>query len=96
MFQHIALLGTYVNGEQWSVDKMKNPYDILFLALVQIIYHKDKLWYFSNKSVISIMMAIKGKYVHCTDIMFKLYRNWHYICIISTILFTKLVKWTTS
>jgi hypothetical protein len=95
MFQHIALLGTYVNGEQWSVDKMKNPYDILFPALVQIIYHRDKLWHFSNKSVISIMMAIKGKYVHCPNIMFKLCRNRNHICIISTILSTKLVKWTT-
>jgi hypothetical protein len=64
MFQHIALLGIYVNVEQWSIGKMKNPYDILFPTLAQIIYHKDKLWYFSNKSVISIMMVIKGKYVH--------------------------------
>jgi hypothetical protein len=96
MFQHISLLGTYVNVEQWSVNKMKNPYDILFPAPVQIIYHKNKLWYSSTKSVISIMIAIKGKYVHWADIMFKFYRNQHYICIIFIILSTKLVKWTTS
>jgi hypothetical protein len=28
MFQHIALLTTYVNTKQWSVNKMKEPYDI--------------------------------------------------------------------
>jgi hypothetical protein len=96
MFQHIVLLGPYVNVEQWNVGKMKNPYDILFPALVQIIHHRDNLWYFSNKSAISIMMAIKKKNVHWVDIMFKFCRNQHYIYIISTILFTKLAKWTRS
>jgi len=39
----------------WSVSKMKTPYDICFLALIQIMYQKDKFCYFSNKNVIFIM-----------------------------------------
>jgi hypothetical protein len=34
---------------------MKTPYDIRFLALIQIMYQKDKICYFNNKNVIFIM-----------------------------------------
>jgi hypothetical protein len=63
MFQRITLLGAYVNIEQWSVNKMKEPYDIHLLAFIQIIYQKDKVYYFSNRNAISIMTIVKGKEV---------------------------------
>jgi hypothetical protein len=63
MFQRITLLGAYVNIEQWSVNKMKEPYYIHLLAFIQIIYQKDKVYYFSNRNAISIMTIVKGKEV---------------------------------
>jgi hypothetical protein len=36
MFQRIALLGAYVNTKQWSVSKMKAPYDIRLLTLIHV------------------------------------------------------------
>jgi hypothetical protein len=36
---------------------MKAPYDVHFLALIWIVYQKDKVHYFSNKNVISIMIV---------------------------------------
>jgi hypothetical protein len=60
---------------------MKPPYDVHFLILIQIIHQKDKVYYFSNKNVIFVMMANWGKSVDWVDIMFK-----H--------LHKELVKWT--
>jgi hypothetical protein len=34
MLINIAMSNVYVNNEQWSVVKMKVPYDIKFLALI--------------------------------------------------------------
>jgi len=38
MLQGIVLLGAYINIEQWSVNKMKEPYEICLLALIFIFY----------------------------------------------------------
>ncbi len=38
MLQHITLLGAYVKTKQWSVSKMKPPYDICLPTLIQVIY----------------------------------------------------------
>ncbi len=38
MFQGIVLLGAYINIEQWSVNKMKEPYEICLLALIFTFY----------------------------------------------------------
>ncbi len=40
---------------------MKPPYDICLLALIQIIYQRDKVCYFNNKNAISIMTTVQGK-----------------------------------
>ena len=40
---------------------MKAPYDTHFLALIQIVYQKDKVHYFSSKNVISIIIVVEGK-----------------------------------
>ncbi len=49
MLQHIALPRAYVKIEHWSVGEMKPPYDIRLFALIQVIYQKDNVYYFSNK-----------------------------------------------
>jgi hypothetical protein len=71
MFQHIALLWTYVEIEQWSVCKMKPLYDIHFLTLIQVIYYVDKVCYFNNKNVISIITIMKRKEVDWANTLFK-------------------------
>jgi hypothetical protein len=50
-----SFLDVYVNIEQWNVGKMKMLYDIIFLVLIQVIYQRDKICYFNNKNVISMM-----------------------------------------
>jgi hypothetical protein len=53
--QHIALPKAYVKTKQWNVNEMKPTYDICLFALIQVIYHKDKVYYLSDKNVISVM-----------------------------------------
>jgi hypothetical protein len=60
MFKNIALHGTYISSKQWSVSKMKSPYDIKFLAIIQVIYKRDNVCYFKNKIVISLRKAFVG------------------------------------
>jgi hypothetical protein len=43
---------------------MKKPYDICFLALIQVIYQRDKVYYFDNINAISIMTSMKGNVVN--------------------------------
>lgn len=50
---------------------MKQHYDIRFPTLIQIIYHKDKVYYFSTRIPISIMTIMKGNIVYLADIIFK-------------------------
>jgi hypothetical protein len=71
MLQHIALPRTYVKIEQWSVGMMKPPYDICFHALIQVTYKRDKVSYFNNKNVISIMIVMQIKVVDWVNILFK-------------------------
>jgi hypothetical protein len=40
---------------------MKEPYDIYFHAIIQVVYQRYKDYYFSNKNAISIMATMKGK-----------------------------------
>jgi hypothetical protein len=67
MFQHIALLRVYVKTKQWSVSKMKPPYDIHLPALIQVIYQRDKICYFNNKNVMSIMTTLQRKAIDWVD-----------------------------
>ncbi len=59
----ITLQGAYMNTKQWNVSKMKEPYDILFPTLIQVIYQKD--------NAISIMTNVKGKAIDWEDTLFK-------------------------
>jgi hypothetical protein len=63
MFQDIDLPRTYGNAEQWNFSKIKTPYDIHFPTLIQIVYKRDKVYYFSNKNVISVIIKVQGKFV---------------------------------
>jgi hypothetical protein len=72
-----------VRIEQWSVNMMKPPYDIHFPTLIQIIYQRDKTYYFNNKNVISIMTIMQGKVVDWADTLFKQLQK-------------ELIRWTTS
>jgi hypothetical protein len=71
MFQGIDLPRTYGNAEQWNFSKIKTPYDIHFPTLIQIMYKRDKVYYFSNKNVISIIIKVQGKFVDWANTMFK-------------------------
>ncbi len=42
---------------------MKSPYDVHFPTLIHIVCKRDKIYYFSSKNVISLMMVDQGKYV---------------------------------
>ncbi len=64
MFQGVVLLIVYINAKQWNVNKMKKPYPICFPALIKIVYQiKNKVYYFSNINVISIMTINQGKFI---------------------------------
>jgi hypothetical protein len=40
---------------------MKTPYDICFPTLIQIMYQRNKVYYFNNMNVIFIMTMVKRK-----------------------------------
>ncbi len=60
MFKNIALHGAYISSKQLRVNKMKSPYDIKFLAIIQVIYERDNICYFKNKNVTSFRKAFVG------------------------------------
>ncbi len=37
------LPGAYVNVEQWNASMMKEPYNICFLVIIQVVYHREKV-----------------------------------------------------
>jgi hypothetical protein len=43
------VLDTYNTNEGWVVKKMRSKYANRIVAILPIIYWKDKVWYFSNK-----------------------------------------------
>ncbi len=46
------------------------PYFVKYLAIISIIYQKEKVQYFSNKNAITLMMAEKGQKVDWAQIIF--------------------------
>ncbi len=62
---------------------MKEPYDICLPALIQVIYQKDKVYYFSNRNAIFVMTDVKGNVVDQVDTLFKQLQK-------------ELMRWTTS
>ncbi len=61
---------TYNTNERWVVKKMRSKYANRIVAILLIIYQKDKVQYFSNKFVMMIFRADHGKYVNWVVIMY--------------------------
>ncbi len=64
------VLNTYNTNEGWVVKKMKSEYSNRIVAILPIIYQKDKVQYFSNKFAIMISRANHGKSINWAIIMF--------------------------
>jgi hypothetical protein len=61
---------TYNTNERWVVKKMKLEYGNRIVAILPIIYQKDKVQYFCNKFVIMIYRTDHGEYVNWVTIMY--------------------------
>jgi hypothetical protein len=71
---------TFNTNEGWVVKKTRSKYAHRIVAILPIIYQKDKVQYFSNKFVVMISKANHGKSV-----------NW--VAIMYFQLVKKLIKW---
>jgi hypothetical protein len=64
------VLDTYNTNEGWVVKKMRLEYVNRIVAILPIIYQKDKVQYFSNKSAMMISKIDHGEYVNWAIIMY--------------------------
>jgi hypothetical protein len=71
---------TYNTNERWVVKKMRSEYANIIATILPIIYQKDKVQYFSNKSTMMISRLDHGEFV-----------NW--VIIMYFQLVKKLIKW---
>jgi hypothetical protein len=62
-------LDTFVNKEQWTVIQMKEEYHAKFATILQIVYQRKRLAYFSNCIAIIFNLANEGKKVNYCSIM---------------------------
>jgi hypothetical protein len=51
----------FVNKDQWNIIQMTEEYHARFVTILQIIYQREKLTYFSNRIAIILNLANKGK-----------------------------------
>jgi hypothetical protein len=58
------ILNIYNTNEGWVVKKMRLEYANRIATILPIIYQKDKVQYFSNKSVMMIFTADHGEFVN--------------------------------
>ncbi len=49
--------------DQWNAKGPGLPYSIRYLAIIFLIYYKEKVKYFSNKNVITLVRVEKGQKV---------------------------------
>jgi predicted nucleotidyltransferase len=61
---------TYNTNERWVIKKMKSEYANIIVIILPIIYQKDKVQYFSNKSTMMISKVDHGKFVNWIIIMY--------------------------
>ncbi len=61
ILKRISLLDAYVN---MLMGIYEISYDIIFPTFIHAIYHKDKVCYFSNRNVISIMKEDMGEVIN--------------------------------
>jgi hypothetical protein len=65
-----SILDTYNTNEWWVIKKMRSKYANRIVAILLIIYLKNKVQYFCNKSAMMISRANHGKYVNWVAIMY--------------------------
>ncbi len=64
------ILDIHNTNEGWVVKKMRSKYANRIVAILPIIYQKDKMQYFSNKSTTMISRGDHGKFVKWVAIMY--------------------------
>jgi hypothetical protein len=64
------VLDTYNTNEGWVVKEMRSEYDNKIVAILPIMYQKDKVQYFSNKSIMMISRIDHGEFVNWVAIMY--------------------------
>jgi hypothetical protein len=64
------ILDTYNTNERWVVKKKKLEYVDRIVAILPIIYQKDKVQYLSNKYAMMISKANHGESVNWAAIMY--------------------------
>jgi len=60
----------YNTNEGWVVKNMNSEYANRIVAILLIIYQKDKVKYFSNKSTAMIFKIDHGKFVNWVVVMY--------------------------
>jgi DNA replicative helicase MCM subunit Mcm2 (Cdc46/Mcm family) len=58
------ITNTHNTNEGWVVKKMRSKYVNRIIAILPIIYQKDKVKYFNNKSAMMISRADHGKSIN--------------------------------
>jgi hypothetical protein len=61
---------TYNTNERWVVKKMRSEHANIIAIILPIIYQKDKVQYFSNKSTMMISRVDHGKSINWAIIMY--------------------------
>ncbi len=59
----------FVENEQWSVICMKEEFHARFVAILQILYQRERLDYFSKRNAITFNLANMGQLVNWCSIM---------------------------
>jgi len=47
-------------ADQWNAKSMGLPYSIKYPAIISIVYQREKVQYFNNKNVITLVIIEKG------------------------------------
>jgi hypothetical protein len=62
-FKNIFMMNIFVE-EEWNIICMKEEFHAKFVAILQILYQRERLTYFSNMIVITFDLANKGQHVN--------------------------------
>ncbi len=57
-------------ADQWNAKSLGPPYFVKYLAIIYVIYQREKVQYFNNKSVVSLMKIEKGQKIDQAQIIF--------------------------
>jgi len=61
IIKSIAQLDAFINKKQWNVIWMKEEYHARFATILQIVYQRKRLTYFSNRIATTFNLANKEK-----------------------------------